>query len=115
METADSVRANRLLEGLLYGRLSGVELYQEALDIDPVFVFFVFRLVRELANSGGVDERSVLQRLLELNETYPEITKKARNGEQDPVTEWFLDSYQLRDYMRDPSQLFSMIEEKLES
>ena len=114
-ETFDATRAERFLDGLLHGRLSTVELYQEALELDPVYVHFVFRLARELAGGSSVDGRGALQRLLELNDTYPEVIKKAKEGENDPITEWFMDSYQFREYLREPIELFKMLEEKLES
>ncbi len=110
----EPARAQRLLDGIMHGSLSSVELFQSAKDIDPVYLFFVFKLVRELSTSPSVDGRAALQRLLELNDTYPEVVKLARKGEQDSVSEWFLDSYGIREYLQDSEQLFAMLHEKLE-
>ena len=56
-----------------------------------------------------------MSRLLEFSSLYPEIVKKAQEGEQDPLREWFEDSFNFQDFYSQPEKMINLLLEKIES
>jgi hypothetical protein len=54
----------------------------------------------------------VIGRLLAISDRYPEVGKKMKEGQEDPVVEWFEDGYTYRDLAA--KDFIELIIEKLE-
>lgn len=105
--------ALRLLQGLENGTMSGADAFAITETTDPVIIFFVFRFLREKYPPGSADSSGVMGRLLELSSTYPEVVRKAKEGEQDVICEWFNETYDLREFFVEEENLFDLLVEKL--
>ena len=91
------------------------ECYTLADQIDSLIVFFIFKFLREKYGPGHPSSQGVMSRLLEFSSLYPEIVKKAQEGEQDPLREWFEDSFNFQDFYSQPEKMINLLLEKIES
>ncbi|MGE0171775.1 MAG: hypothetical protein AB7T49_03285 [Oligoflexales bacterium] len=107
--------AKRALSGLENGSMPASDIYQLASKIDPVLVHWIFRFLREKYPVSNPASAGVLQRVLGLTTDYPDLVKKAKKGEADLITEWFNDSYSVRDYFRNGEELLDVIFDKMDS
>lgn len=103
-----------MLNGIENGTCDSAEAYKAGADIDPVYLCFIFRYLREKYPPTHPHAQGVMERLLDLTTTYTDLVANAQKGEKDPITSWFNDAYSIRDYFNDPEQLISMIMDKIE-
>jgi hypothetical protein len=104
-----------LLRGLEDGGLPAAEAAILAEDLDPVIVYFIVRFLREVYPASSPAASAVLERVVQLTSAYPGIVRKSREGEQDPVSQWFASEYSFGDFRGRGSELVEMIVDKLES
>lgn len=105
----------RLLVGLENGTLSMADAYNLAESCDPVVVFFIFKYLREKYHAQNPMSAGIISRLVDLTSNYPILIKKSQKGEHDVITEWFDDTYNIRDYFSTPNELVTLIVDKIES
>jgi hypothetical protein len=111
----ESKETLRLLLGLENGTLTTADAYNLAEVRDPVLIYFVLRFLREKYPPSQPTSAGVVQRLIDLTRTYADIVKKSKQGEKDPLREWFDDAYAIRDYFDRPGDFIEMIVEKIDS
>lgn len=104
----------RFLTGVENGTLTAADAANVASKRDPVIVHFVLRYLREKYPASNPASQGVTQRLLELTSTYDGLVKAAKKGEKDSITEWFDDTYNIREYFDRPEELVDMLVEKIE-
>ncbi len=104
----------RWLDGLEAGTVPANDLFFLAEKLDPVLISLMIRYLRKKYPSARPEAAGVLARMLELTSTYPQLVKKTREAEQDPITEWFLDTYSFADFYSKPTEMVQLIVDKLE-
>jgi hypothetical protein len=107
--------AHRVLSGLENGSLPASDIYQLASNIDPVLIHWIFRYLREKYPVSNQASAGVLKRILDLTTDFPDLVKKAKKGEADLITEWFSESYSIRDYFRNGDELLDLLVDKMDS
>lgn len=103
--------ALRLLQGIELGTMTADESYRELSEADPTLVYFIFKWLRKRYREHPAAE-GVLGRLAEVCNEYRDITRRAKEGEDDPVVGWFEGSYQYKDL--EGPEFIDLIVEKLE-
>ncbi|MCX6127760.1 MAG: hypothetical protein NTX25_01690 [Proteobacteria bacterium] len=115
MDAQAQVRESlRWLEGLEAGNMSANDLFFLAEKLDPVLISLMIRFLRKKYPSAKPEAAGVLSRILDLTSTYPQLVKKTRSAEQDPISEWFLDTYSFSDFYTKPNELIQLLVDKLE-
>lgn len=104
----------RWLDGLEAGTLPTNDLFILAEKLDPVLISLMIRYLRKKYPSAKPEAAGVLARMLELTSTYPQLVKKTREAEHDPISEWFLETYSFADFYSKPNDLVQLIVDKLE-
>ena len=113
--STDRNQALRPLRGLDGGGIDATEARILAEELDPVLVYVVVRYLREIYPASDPAASPVLERVVGLTSAYPAIVEKSREGEQDPVSEWFTSEYSFRDFRGRGPELIELIVDKLES
>jgi hypothetical protein len=113
--STDRNLALRLLRGLDEGNIDAAEAHTLAMELDPVLVYVVVRYLREIYPASDPAASPVLERVVALTSAYPAIVAKSQEGEEDPVSQWFLSEYSFRDFRGLDSELIELIVDKLES
>ena len=103
--------ALRLLEGIELGTMTAEESNRELSDADPTLVYFIFKWLRKRYREHEAAE-GVLGRLADVCNPNRAITRRAKEGEDDPVVGWFEGSYKYKDL--DSREFIDLIVEKLE-
>lgn len=106
--------AERLLRGLEQGSLNGSDAFVLADNTDPVVLHLIFSYLRTKYPAGNQSSKGVMERLLELTSTYPNLVTKAKKGEKDPITEWFMETYALKDFFGDAEEFVKLLIDKIE-
>ncbi len=102
--------ALRIVEGIENGTMSANESYGLVEDADPALVYLLFTWLRKrYADHANAD--AVIGRLVEVSNR-PAVAKLMKEGQQDPVVEWFEEGYSYKNY--DSKEFVAMIIEKLE-
>ena len=104
----------RLLSGLENGNLTAADAFNLAEKRDPVVVHLVLRYLREKYPPSQPSGAGVAKRLVELTSTYDKIVAMSKKGEKDSVTEWFVDTHNMREFFSTPDQFVDLIVEKIE-
>lgn len=113
--STDLNRAARLLEGLENGGMRGDEGVFIAEELDPVLLHFIVRYLRQNYPASDPVATSVLDRLLELTRKHPDLIATCREGERDPVSEWFEQSHSIRGYKGRGREMLATLIDKLDS
>jgi hypothetical protein len=113
--STDRDLALRLLRGLEDGGMAASEAAVAAEDLDPVLVYFIVRFLRAVHPASSPSANAVLERVVKLTSAYPAIVGKSREGEHDPVSQWFASEYSFGDFKGRGAELIAMIVDKLES
>ena len=113
MFEAEKRDAMIFLNGIENGGKTPADLYNLISEFDPLLSFFLLKYLREKhpvtdRNSGPGE------RLLELLKVYPEISNMFKSGKNDPLAQWFEESYGVRSFINDPENFVDLIVEKLE-
>ena len=104
--------ALRILEGIELGTMTSDESYGYLRDSEPVLVYFIFKWLRKRYRDHEAAS-GVLGRLADICNTHRSITRKAKEGEEDPVVGWFEGPYRYKDLTG--SEFIDIVVEKLES
>jgi hypothetical protein len=107
--------ALRLLAGLENGGMSASDAAAIAQDLDPVLVHVIVRFLRESYPASDPAATSVLDRVVQLNAAYRGLVAHCKEGERDPVTQWFENEHSYRDFRGRGAELVERIVDKLES
>src|SRR5947208_12829119 len=106
--------AVRLLRGLEDGRMTAPEGALLAQDLDPVLVYSILRYLREVYPASNPAASAVLDRVVELTSSAPKLVAMSKEGEQDPISEWFASEYSFGDFRGRASEMLDLIVDKLE-
>src|SRR6267142_730868 len=87
--------ALRILEGIEEGTMSANDSFALVEDADPALVYLIFTWLRKrYADHPNSD--AVIGRLLAISNR-GSVPKKMKEGQADPVIQWFEESYSYRD------------------
>ena len=111
--STDKNEALQLLQGLEGGDMSTAQAQILAVDLDPVLVYFIVRFLRETYPASDPAATPVLERVVQLTSAYPRIVEKSKEGELDPVSQWFAGDYTFGDFTGRGRELVGMIVDKL--
>lgn len=113
MEQTDKAEANRFLQAIENGCVSEEETYNIVSKFDPLLTHFLLRYLKEkhpvTESSSGAGVR-----LLELLKVYPGISSLAVPPKNEPMLEWFDDSYAMSHFFKDPSGFVDLIVDKMD-
>lgn len=102
--------ALRILEGIEEGTMTASESIAIVEDADPALIYLIFTWLRKrYADHTNAD--AVIGRLVAVSNR-PSVAKLMKEGQEDPVVEWFEDGYSYREL--DKNAFIEMIIEKLE-
>lgn len=102
--------ALRILEGIEEGTMSAADSAAAVEEADPALVYLIVTWLRKkYADHTNAD--AVLGRLLAIS-SRPVVAQKMKEGEADPVVEWFEDGYKYRDL--GSTEFIELIVDKLE-
>jgi hypothetical protein len=104
--------ALRILHALEGGTMSTSATYGLVDDADPTLVYLIFTWIRAHYPSSHPAADAVLGRLAELCSAHPGVTTKVREGQADPIVEWFEDTYNYRELQAE--EFIALVIEKLE-
>ena len=113
--TTDKHEALRLLAGLENGAMSTADAFVLAETLDPVLVYLIVRYLRASYPASDPAATSVLERVVALTSNHAEFVNKCRDGEQDPVSQWFESEHSFGSFRGRGSELIEVIVDKLES
>lgn len=113
--STDRGDALRLLSGLENGGLSAPDAAVLAEDLDPVLVHLIVRFLRANYPASDPAAHAVLERVVEMTSASPSVVSKNREGEQDPISEWFVQNHSLRDFRGRGEAMIDLLIDKLES
>ncbi len=104
----------RLLSGLENGTLDAADAYNIAKERDPVLLYFILRFLRENYPPSSPQSKGVIERLVELTGTYTDLVAMAKEGERDPMREWFDDGYTTQQFRANSEEYLTLIVDKFE-
>jgi len=107
--------AIRLLNGIERGTLTVHAAASLSEEIDPVLLHAVVRFLRECYPASDPAAGPVLERVVALMSARPEIVRKVREGESDPVARWFASEHGFRDFRGRGEEMLALIADKLDS
>ncbi len=113
--TTDKREALRLLTGLENGGMTTADALVLAQTLDPVLVYLIVRYLRESYPASNPAATSVLERVVALTSKHAAFVKKCRDGEQDPVSQWFEAEHSPGSFRGRGSEFIDVIVDKLES
>lgn len=112
MEHAQAQRAAfRILESLENGTLSAADSAALVEDADPALAYLIVTWLRK-RYADDVNADAVLGRVLAIS-SRPAVAKQLKEGQSDPVVEWFEDGYSYK--ALDSKAFIELIVDKLES
>lgn len=103
--------ALRILEGIELGTMESSETYGHLRDADPTLIYFMFKWLRKRYREHEA-ATGVLGRLADVCNEYRDLTRLAKEGEEDPVVGWFESTYKYKDLTAE--EFIDVIIEKLE-
>ena len=105
--------SNRFLNSIEEGDLPTADAFNLLRKFDPLLAYFLLYYLREKHHvtdtSSGPGER-----LLSLVSTYPDAGKLAKRPGNDPLVDWFEDSYSVREFFGRRDAFVDVIVDKLE-
>jgi hypothetical protein len=113
--STDLETAARFLDGLELGSASAAELRRLGERLDPVLVHVIVRFLREVYDASQPAASAVLERVAKLTAAYPGLVARSREGEADPVTQWFVSAHTFREFRGRGRSMIETIVDKLES
>lgn len=103
--------ALRILEGIEEGTMSASDSLALVEDADPALIYLIFTWLRKrYADHPNAD--AVIGRLVEIS-SRGSIAAKMKEGQSDPVAQWFEESYSYRK-LDSKEEFIQLIIEKLE-
>ena len=110
MDNMTKRKVDRFMDAISEGMISLDEASITAEELDPLLLYFMLRYLKEMY---GKDQQGPGGRLLQLLSTYPSIAKLANTPKNEPMVEWFNDSYTVRSFPSRDEYLQTIID-KLE-
>jgi hypothetical protein len=101
-----------IIVGIVDGTMMPDESYELLDKADPALVYFIFRWIKKYYHGEREDSDMVRGRLSDVKNSYRSLTRKAKDGELDPIVEWFEGTYRYREL--DPVAFVDLVIEKLE-
>ncbi|TPV96907.1 MAG: hypothetical protein B7733_02350 [Myxococcales bacterium FL481] len=112
-EFADEKRAAfEALCGIVTGAAAPEESYAQLDPADPTLVYFIFKWIKKYYHRDHPDNAVVRSNLSAVTNQYRSLTRKAKDGENDPIVEWFEGTYRYREMSA--GELIDVVVEKLE-
>jgi len=102
--------ALRILEVIEDGTMSASDSLSLVEDADPALIYLLFTWLRK-RYADHVNSDAVIGRLVAVSGR-GSVAKKMKEGQADPVSQWFEESYSYREL--DAKQFVELIIEKLE-
>jgi hypothetical protein len=102
--------ALRILEGIEEGTMSANDSFAVVEESDPALVYLIFTWLRK-RYSDHPNSDAVIGRLVEVSGR-GSVPKMMKEGQADPVVEWFEDAYKYKDLEK--AEFIELIVEKLE-
>jgi hypothetical protein len=102
------------VKGLEDGSLHIADALTQAKGFDPAAVFLLTRFLREKHKNADPVSARILARIVELSTMYPEFIKICKDGDKDPISEWFMETYKFSEFFNHPEKMAELIVEKLE-
>ena len=112
---SEKTDAERLLNGLENGTLRPDEAALVAEAIDPVLFYNVVRFLRECYPASDPAATAVLGRVVELTSKEATLIRRFKEGEHDPISQWFASEYSYREFRGRGHEMIDRIVDKLES
>jgi len=107
--------ALRLLEGLENGSLDATSAAILAERLDHVLVHAIVSYLRAIHPATDPAAVPVLERVVRLTSASPALVRKHKEGQEDPITEWFESEYTYRDFRGRGAELIDTLVDKIES
>lgn len=105
--------SNRFLDSIEEGNLPTADGFNLLRNFDPLLAYFLLYYLREkhhvTESSSGPGER-----LLSLVSTYPDAGKLAKRPGNDPIVDWFEDTYSVREFFGRRDAFVDIVVDKLE-
>ena len=92
--------------------MSAADSYALIEDADAALVYLLFTWIRNRYAASHAASDAVIGRLLAISNRYPTVTKKMKDGQGDPVVEWFEDAYKYKDL--EAKEFIEIVIDKLE-
>ena len=108
----EKAAARRLLAALEDGTLGASDTFHLVAAADPTLFYFILTWLRAWYPSNHPASDAVLGRISELCSLYPKAIRIAQDGKNDPLVEWFEDTYGYRDFRA--AEFIDLVVEKLE-
>ena len=103
--------ALRILEGIENGTMTAAESFALIEDADPALIYLILTWLRR-RYAGHDNADAVVGRVVAISDRYPAVTAKMKEGQADPVVEWFEDGYSYREL--GSKEFIELIIDKLE-
>lgn len=100
------------LQGIELGQMTPEESYQRLEEADPTLVHFIFKWIKKHYHRDHEMSDEVRRRLKEVQNSYRSLTRKAKEGESDPIVDWFEGTYKYRELSAE--EFIDVVVEKLE-
>ena len=104
--------ALRILQGIEEGTMSAADSLALVEDADPALVYLIAGWLRAHYGPSHAASDAVLGRLVAITGK-PAISAKLKEGQEDPVVEWFEDGYAYREL--NAKDFIALVVDKLES
>ncbi len=101
-----------ILLGIAQASATADETFALLKDAEPVLVYFLFRWLKKYYHKDHDDYEFVKANLSDVRNSHRQLTRMAKDGEEDPLVEWFEGNYKYREMTA--FEFIDLIIEKLE-
>lgn len=114
MDSFDKTNILRFLDAVEAGNVDLRTAYELAMKFDPLLTYFLLRYLREKFPPRTGEKEGPAARLLEMISTYDSLKKAAQTPRDEPMVEWFNDTYEMRQFFGAREEFVSTIVDKIE-
>ena len=107
--------AMRLLDGLENGTMDADDSMFLAEKIDPALFYLLVKFLRACYPASDPAAEAVLGRVVQLTSSGVTLVRKFKEGEQDPISQWFEMDHTFQDFRARGRELVDVVVEKLET
>lgn len=101
-----------ILLGIAQATAMADESFALLKDADPVLIYFLFRWLKKHYHKDHDDYEFVKANVGDLRNSHRQLTRMAKDGEEDPIVEWFESTYKYREMSA--FEFIDLLIEKLE-